>query len=142
MNASAIHSAVVEVRYADPPRDGKKQATIKTPAGDIYGMKPEMLGLFQRGRRYRIDYTERDFKGKTYRTIVKTEPDERSDDRTASAPGQRSPDPTSNASTPSEFEFVTRLLSAYVQCCGVGRTIEELAERGRMLREVYGRIFG
>jgi hypothetical protein len=42
----------------------------------------------------------------------------------------------------SEFEFVTRVLAAYVQCCGVENTVEGLVTRGKALREVYGRVFG
>lgn len=40
-----------------------------------------------------------------------------------------------------EFEFVTRLLSAYVTGGGVDRTPDALIERGKGLREVYRRIF-
>ena len=137
MNAQALQEAVVEVRYADPPREGKKQATIKTAAGDVYGMAPAMLGLFRKGCRYRIEYTTRDFKGRHYHTIVKSEPvataAEPANQRAAAAPGSPSE---------AEVDFVSRCLAASIASCAVGRSREELTERARMLRQVYRDAFG
>jgi hypothetical protein len=132
MNAQAIHQAIVEVRYADPPREGKKRATIKTPAGEVYFLKPEHLGLFRKGRRYRIDYTESDWQGRPIRNIVKFEAE-------APAPTsipQDSPKGAGDAS-PAEADFVSRCLAASIASCSVGRSKEERLAAVKMLREVW-----
>lgn len=130
MNASALHTAVIEVKFADPPKDGKKQATIKSTTGDVFGVWPKDIGRFQKGRRYRVEYTERPYQGRTYRTIVKCEPE------TASEPRQ-----AGNA-TPGEIEFVSRGLAASIQACAVGHTQADLAQEARLLRTVYRDVFG
>jgi hypothetical protein len=129
MNASALHTAVIEVKFADPPKDGKKQATIKSTGGDVFGVWPKDIGRFQKGRRYRVEYTERPYQGRTYRTIVKCEPE------TASAP-----QPAGKA-TADEIEFVSRVLAAGVQACAVGHTQADLAQEARMLRAIYHDVF-
>lgn len=135
MNAQAIHTSVITVKYADPPKDGKKQATVKAADGTIFGVWPKDLGRFQPGRRYRVEYTQRSYQGRDYRTVVKAEPEE-APERSAN------PGPPVAAGAPSEFEFVTRLLAAYVQCCGVENSPAGLAAKARMLREVYREVFG
>ena len=45
-------------------------------------------------------------------------------------------------SAPSEFEFVTRMLAAYVQCCGVENTVDGLVKRARALQTVYREVWG
>lgn len=153
MNAQAIQSAEILVRFANAAEDGKPP-NIRASNGLTYGVKPGDFGRFQPGGRYRIDYVEKEGKGKwqgrTFRDIVKCEPI-RSDPRASGdARGARAPSPSQTSvpegegvtdATHKEFDFVTRMLSAYVQCCGVGKSIEELTDRGRGLREVYRRIF-
>lgn len=134
MNASAIRTATIEVKYANPPLAGKKQATIKTPDGTIFGVWPKDLGRFQPGRRYAVEYTEKPFKGRMYRTILKAEPQVNGED---AAPAGSDPVRTSG-----EVEFITALLAARVASCGVEFTPSGLTEAARMLRMVYRSAFG
>ena len=136
MNAQAIHTSVITVKYADPPKDGKKQATVRSDAGEVFGVWPKDLGLFQRGRRYRVEYTERRYQGRDYRTVVKVEPEE--------APARTTRQEASPAtSAPSgEAEFVSRCLAASIMSGTMGRSKEELIERARLLRSVWRDVFG
>lgn len=68
---TAVATAEIEVRFVNPPKAGKKQATIKAADGAVYGVWPDKVGLFQPGRRYQIEYNERPYQGRTYRTITK-----------------------------------------------------------------------
>ena len=144
MNAAAIHSAEILARFANPA-DGNKKPSIKAADGTYYGVKPADFGRFQPGGRYRIDYTERDYKGKTYRDIVKCEPVVSGDARGAGAPSssQRSVSGGEGATGASaEFDFVTRMLAARVASCGVGWSAEDLAREARFLRSVYREVWG
>lgn len=148
MNAQAISSATILVRFADPAPAGKKQATIKASDGTVYGVWPKDFGRYQPGGKYAIEFTEHTFRGKTYRTVLKcepirSEPAQSGDTRPrAPSPGQRSVSEGEGVTSgESEFEFVTRLLAAYVMGGGVDRTPDALIERARGLREVYRRIF-
>lgn len=136
MNAAALHTAEILVRFANPAEDGKKPS-IRASNGDYYGVKPADFGRFQPGGRYRIEYTERVFKGRTYRDIVKCERQEAQ----AQSTHQRSTMAAGDA-TPGEAEFVSRCLAASIASCAVGRAREELTERAKMLRAIYREVFG
>jgi hypothetical protein len=139
MNAQAISAATILVRFADPAPAGKKQATIKASDGTVYGVWPKDFGRFQPGGRYNIEFTERPYQGRVYRTIVKAEPVSSG----APSPSQRSVSEGEGVTgTSHEFEFVTRLLAAYVQCCGVENTAAGLAAKARELRGVYRQVWG
>ena len=145
MNAQAIQSTEILVRFANRGEDGKPP-NIRATDGTTYGVKPADFGRFQPGGRYRIEYVEKQGRGKwqgrTFRDIVKCEPLASVDARGARAPSpsQRSVSGGEGVTSP-EFEFVTRLLSAYVQCCGVENTVDGLVTRARSLREVYRKAF-
>ncbi len=148
MNAQAIQSTEILVRFANAAQDGKPP-NIRATDGTTYGVKPVDFGRFQPGGRYRIEYVEKQGRGKwqgrTFRDIVKCEPVASGDTRSARAP---SPSQTSVSGgegvtgEASEFEFVTRMLAAYVACCGVGKTVEDLVTRARSLQTVYREVFG
>jgi len=154
MNAAAIHSAEILVRFANSA-EGGKPPNIRAADGTTYGVKPADFGRFQPGGRYRIEYVEKEGRGKwagrTFRDIVKAEPIR--SEASGDASGARAPSPRQSNSTrgegvalappeAAEIEFVTRMLSAYVSCCGVERTVEGLTERARMLRAVYRGVWG
>lgn len=126
-----MNAAVIKIKYANPPKDGKKQATVKTDDNQIFGVWPKEFGLFQPGRVYRVEFSERPFNGKTYRTITKCEPVA---EEAAPADGV-----TSKAF--SEQEFVARVLSASIAACAVGHKEEALIAEAKMLRSVYRAAF-
>lgn len=132
-----MNAAVIKIKYADPPRDGKKQATIKTIDNQIYGVWPDKFGLLQPGRTYNVEFSERTFKGKSYRTIIKCEPAADVEERT-SIETQTKQHASQNYN---EAEFVARLLAASIQACAVGHKEEALIAEARMLRSVYRETF-
>lgn len=133
----AMNAAVIKIKYANPPKDGKKQATIKTEDNQIFGVWLDKFGLFQPGRTYKVEFSERAFNGKTYRTITKCEPAAAVEEPPSSLAQQ------SQRSSPKdlEAEFVARVLAASIQACAVGHKEENLITEALMLRRVYHQAF-
>ena len=67
-------SAVVKILFVNQPQSGKVNGSIKVEDGTYYGVKPAMLGLFQPGNTYEIQYESSDFKGKTYHKVISVKP--------------------------------------------------------------------
>lgn len=124
----------IEVKFVDPPAPGKKLATIKTAAGEVYGVWPEQFGLFRPGQKYRIAYRERVFNNQTYRTITKCDP--------ANNVRAKFVAPPAGSSDEREREFVARALAASIQACAVEYSQDGLINTARMLRAVYRETFG
>lgn len=120
-----MNAAVIKVAFANPPKAGKKLASIKTDEGAIYGVWPDKFGLFQPGRAYRVEFSTRSYQGKDYHTITKCSPVE-----------ETAPEPQSRG-TNDEFEFVTRLLAASIRACTIANNEQALAAATTMLRAVY-----
>lgn len=59
----------ITVAYCNPPGEGKKQATIKSTAGAIYGLFPDKLAHFKVGQTYTVEVQSREFQGRTFKTI-------------------------------------------------------------------------
>lgn len=129
-----MSTAVVQVAFVNQPKQGKSKGSIKTNEGEFFEVWPNQLGLFRPGASYEIDFAERTWNGKVYRTVAKCRPQ----DRPAVVKGRHGdtiisePEPVSQ-----EFEFVARVLSASIQACAVEYTQQGLAEAARMLRNVY-----
>jgi hypothetical protein len=68
-------TTVINVKYVNPAAAGKKNASIKTDDDQFFLVPPEMLGQFQQGGRYKIEYKANAFKGVTYKYVEKIEPD-------------------------------------------------------------------
>lgn len=138
MNAAAIHTAEILVRFTNPPEDGKK-ASIKASDGTTYGVKPVDFGRFQPGARYRIEYVEKEgrgrWEGRTFRDIVKGEPVQAKPAATP-MPQQR---PTGDGDAPptGEAEFVARCLAASITARAVGHTREAMVAEIRLLRSAW-----
>ncbi len=60
----------IQVKYVNPPKPGKTNGSIKTPDDQMYGVKPDMLGLFQPNGTYDVEFSERQFNGQTYKTVT------------------------------------------------------------------------
>jgi hypothetical protein len=71
---SDIKTATVEVAYVNQPQAGKKEGSIKTKDGVYYGVKPTLLGLFQQGGTYEINFDTTNFKGKDYHHVQAVKP--------------------------------------------------------------------
>lgn len=128
-----MNAAIIKVKFADPAKAGKKQATIKTEDGQIFGVWPDKFGLLRPGQTYTIEFSEREYQGKTFRTITKCAPAAVVEEPPSSLAQQ------SQRSSPSNYEaeFVARILAASIQACAVGHTEQSLIAEVRMLRSVY-----
>lgn len=130
-----MNTATIEVQYAEPPKAGKKQGTVKATTGEIFGIWPDKLGLMRPGHSYEIEFSDREFNGRTYRTIVKCKPHKGAKQPAAAKPA------VTHERNDSELEFVARVLSAAIQACAVEYTQAGLTGAARMLRTVYQEAF-
>jgi hypothetical protein len=64
----------ITVKYSDPPAQGKKQATVKDTEGNIYGYFPDSMQAPQVGQTYEVDFTSREYNGRTYHTLKDLRP--------------------------------------------------------------------
>lgn len=132
-----MNAAVIKIKYADPPKAGKKQATIKTEDNQIFGVWPKEFGLFQPGRTYKVEFSERSFNGKTYRTISKCEPLADVEER----PSIEAQTKQHSSQSISEAEFITRLLAAGIKCGGTVHSEPAMIAEIKLLRSVYRQTF-
>jgi hypothetical protein len=133
-----MNAAVIKVRFANPPREGKKKASIKTDDDQIFGVWPRQLGLFQPGRSYKIEFEESTWKGQTYRTITKCEPAADVEERTNEA-GTSSQRGSQTNSV--EAQFVARVLSASIMLGAVKLERDSLTSATKLIRTVYRDTF-
>jgi hypothetical protein len=134
-----MNTTIIEVKFADPPMDGKKLATIKTTTGDVYGVWPNMLALFRPGQSYQIEFSERQFNGRTYRKIAKCTPQQ------AGAPSTNGRAHNGHAITDAkdaERAFVCSILNAAIQGGQVEFTRQAVGTAVQMLRGVWQATFG
>ena len=66
-----MQTATIQVAYVNPPKPGKKQGSVKDAEGNIYGVWPDKLHLFEPGNVYTIEYSSRDFNGQQYHDFKK-----------------------------------------------------------------------
>ncbi len=132
--AANTQSAVIQVKFVDQPKTGKKQGTIKTVDGTMFGVFPEKLGLFQPGRRYEVQYTERPYQGRTYRTITACEPVRDINDDTSSP---LSESPSTSRGAEAEMAFATAVVAAAVQSQQCEFNAKDLARGIILARSVY-----
>ena len=64
-------TANIQVAYVNQPAPGKKTGSIKTTEGQFFNVYPKDLGLFQANQSYEIEFSSRDWNGKTYYDFVK-----------------------------------------------------------------------
>lgn len=127
-------TAAIEVKYVNPPKDGKQSGTVKATDGQLYGVWPDKLGLFQPGRRYKIEFVERDYKGKTYRSITKGYPEP-----------SPSATPQNNTTSPpraglGEEQFVAHMLAASLQSQLVELNDRDLTRAATMFQALYRQL--
>lgn len=126
-----MSTAVVQVAFVNQPKQGKSKGSIKTNEGEFFEVWPNQLGLFRPGASYEIDFAERTWNGRVYRTVAKCRPQDRP------AVVRATEQDLAAGGNNEELEFVARVLSASIQACAVEYTQQGLAEAARMLRNVY-----
>ena len=61
--------ATIVPKYINQPKPGKKEGSIRLADDSFYGVPPALIPQFQMGGTYEVEYTERDWQGKTFRSI-------------------------------------------------------------------------
>ena len=127
-----MNAAVIKVAFANPPKEGKKLASIKADDGQLYGVWPDKFGLFRPGRSYRVEFSTRKWQGQDYHTITKCQP---IDDEAKAPQGNAAP------AVDGELSFVTAAFCAKINSGLVGNDLGHMVEYVRLLRQVYQQGF-
>ena len=130
-------SAIVKVTYVNQAQAGKVNGSIKVEDGTYYGVKPAMLGLFQPGNTYEIQYESSDFKGKTYHKVISVKP-------VASAP-QTSGGSTKGYQTDdktAERIFVCGAINAAISSNQLALLTTDVIQAVNSLREAWRQTLG
>jgi hypothetical protein len=131
MSTQEYQTAEIIVKAVYPPKPGKQVGTLKTAEGELYGVWPDKLGLFQPGQRYTVQYVDRPYKGKNYRSITK---------RLAAPAVQATPENTT-PSSPRQFmgeeQFVAHLLAASLQSQMIELNDRDLTRATSLFQTVY-----
>ncbi len=53
-----MQTATVEVKYVNPPKDGKQYGSIKTASNDMWPVKADRIRDFEAGNTYELAWTE------------------------------------------------------------------------------------
>lgn len=136
-----MSAATIEVKFADPPKDGKKQGTVKAANGEVYGVWPDKLGLLRPGLTYEVEFTERTYQGRTYRTITKCKPSPTSTGGAVKSPIPSERVTTVGSPTPEQV-FVTAILAAAVSSQVADLNDRNLHDAVMALRLSWGKTFG
>lgn len=131
-------STTIEVSKIEPPGYNKKQGTITDASGATWKAWPETFVGLEIGRRYSIEFTTSNFKGKDYRTITKAYP---ADDV---APGNGNGVGSAPRNhPPHEQQFVTTLLAAFIRAGAIKPGDKQtLWQTVKDLRGCYAATFG
>ena len=62
-------TATINVKYVNPPKEGKSRWTIKTSDGVLYGLSGTLANQMKAGNSYQVTYKESEFRGQMYKTI-------------------------------------------------------------------------
>ncbi len=131
--------ARISVSFVNPPKAGKTNGSIKTRDDQMYGVKPDMLGLFQPKGTYDIEFSERQFNGQTYKTVTSVKKVEDAPQATTGTGGGRygaTDDKTA------ERIFVCGALNAAIQGGHIEMSSAYIGNMVEMLRLVWSETFG
>jgi len=127
----------VTIAFVNQPKVGKKNGSIKTKDGEMFGVPPEKLAMFQQGGQYQLEYSERQFNGQIYRTVVAAH---------LLAPPQASGgnkySPVTDNDATAERIFVCGALNAHIQSGQAEMSLSHIGNVVNMLRQVWSETFG
>ena len=135
-----------QVEFVNPPAEGKKTGSIKLHDGRIIGVFPDKLSLFTQGRTYEIEYSEREWQGKTYMTAKSAKPLDGfppNNSRPASGgPKESAFVRPATPGTDAERMFVCSLTNAFIAAGHVDLKRESVSATVQMLRAAWRETFG
>jgi hypothetical protein len=146
MNQSTL-DARITVQYVNPPKGGKKRGTIKDSSGNLYGVWPDKIGLFQPGATYDVEINESHVNGTVFRNIT---------DGVLCAPRKIGTIPATNIApelpaggngnrppgNKDEQLFVLALAKSLIEAGEIHADEQELVTAITVLREVWRQTFG
>ena len=136
-------TATLEVKYVNPPKDGKLYGSIKGANNDSYPVKKDRIHEFIEGHRYEIAWTE----GRNgFRNIIGVKPlnvpsPQAQGTFTAIPPQTNGHAHTTVSYTKDEQIFVCGGLYRDIETNRVEATEDALVERTILWRNVYRRAF-
>lgn len=153
-------TATVEVKYVNPPKDGKQYGSIKSADNDSWPVKRDRIHEFEAGNAYELAYTEgnngfrniigvkrivpaapRPLQGEF--TVIEPQPRNGATLLARGTP-QHQPQETAQPSTKAtqnEQIFATGGIYRDIEMGRVGTSEDELVERTILWRNVYRRAF-
>lgn len=137
----------ITVAYVNPPKEGKRNGSIKTVEGAYYDCPPALLGMFAKGGTYNVNTTSREWQGRTFHTIASLEAQPTAPDQAAR---RFAPDPKPNGNgayldaerKKQEQIFVQGILQAYIKAGLVQLNPTQITHAISMLQSVWGESFG
>ena len=117
--------AAVTIQYVNPPKEGRKMGSIKTEELGYIGVWPDKLDLFQKGKRYVVEYEiKHGNDGREFKNFVRIKSEE---------PQAKESD------TKAKDIFVTGVVGRYLQGAGTwpeGNTLALMVAQAREAWEV------
>lgn len=65
-----LPTADIEVRYVNPPKEGKRNGSIKDAAGQYYSVPPGLLAQFSKGMKCRVEYEPFGDNGRSVKRVI------------------------------------------------------------------------
>jgi hypothetical protein len=119
---------LILVSQIHPPPYGKKMAHINAENGQVFEVWPDKLAGVEIGKSYEVETREREFNGRTIRSIEKISP--------AKNTATPAPIPNSQASPyPGGAEFVGRTIAALIIRGEIGAS--QVAKTTARLRQIW-----
>ena len=155
-----MQTATVEVKYVNPPKDGKQYGSIKTASNDMWPVKADRIRDFEAGNTYELAWTEANNGFKNIigvkRIVPQAQPQpgqfEQFDARqpairNGAAPAAKPAAAAKEYYRPtaprdSERMFVCAIAGHWIDTGRVDMTEDAMVDLVRSLRTVYARTFG
>ncbi len=131
----------IDVSFINPPKPGKKNGSIKTKDDVIYGVKPDMLSLFEQRGIYDIEFSTTKFNNQDYKTVTSVQRVQEAPKPSAASAGS-SGKYSATDDRIAERIFVCGALNASISGGHVDLNTEHLTNLVNILRLVWDDTFG
>ncbi len=135
-------TARITVSFINQPKPGKTNGTIKTKDDQLYGVKPDMLALFEQKKTYDIEFSSREFNGQTYKTVTSVKKVEDAPAASANGAGTSYGRYGATDDKTAERIFVCGGLNAAIEGGHVDLNTEHLTNLVNIFRLVWDDTFG